>query len=200
MTTYTISPALAPGLCLAPSNSTNGATLVLADCSDNTTVFRHNTKNGKVRNMDSGLCVDVTDGVFSNGTLAQVWGCYSCNTHQAFDFIAQSNTTDTNGTVTADVLGNYTIQWASTDYCLDLINGTAQVGAEVQVWKCLDYNDNQKWTLDEVVEVDETEDDGALDTYNAALAAAQNAARVAASTSAVKRHIYRGAHHGRSHH
>lgn len=134
--------------------------------------------------MNDGYCVDVRDGVFENGTDAQMWSCASCNGNQNFDITAL----DTPGT------GNYSIQWAASDFCLDLINGNATVGAPVQVWECLSYNDNQKWALNAVVEIPEDEDDGALDTYNAALLVAQDTARQAA-VSHSKRHIYRRSHH-----
>lgn len=126
---YTISPAAAPNLCLAPSGDEYGTSVVLADCDEDHTLFKYYSKSGKLRNVDNSLCLDVTDGVKENGTPLQAWGCYQCNTHQVFDFKTPKDT--------AEGTGNHTIQWSGTGFCLDLTDGNATVGAPVQIWPCV---------------------------------------------------------------
>lgn len=154
---YTISPAAFPELCLAPNGTDNGANLVLADCSADNTVFKYSDVNGKVK--IGKKCVDIRDGIEKNGTLAQIWDCVVCNDHQSFDFVSDNVTissknassvgaadSQTNGTATTP----FQLQWTFADYCLDLHEGKGEVGAQVQIWGCLGYNDNQKWIVNPV--------------------------------------------------
>lgn len=132
---YTFSPSLHPDLCLAPSNSSQGADLVLAKCTDTHTVFRYSLKTGKIKNANDKTCIDVRDGVLANGTQAQMWSCFECNSNQAFDFVKNGDN------------GRYNLHWIDSDYCLDVKDGVGLEGTSIQIWPCIDYNDNQKWIV-----------------------------------------------------
>ncbi|KAL1409856.1 hypothetical protein Q8F55_003855 [Vanrija albida] len=152
---YTLSPAGFPDLCLAPAGDVNGAGLTVKNCDEDSVVFKYSTKSGKLRNTGNKLCIDVKDGVKKNGTPAQLWGCYTCNKNQVFDF---------HGTT-----ANNTVQWTGSDYCLDLTDGEGCEGTPVQLWRCVPGNTNQLWTVTEVHEEQcEEPSDGAAEAYAAA--------------------------------
>lgn len=155
--TYTLSPAGFPDLCLAPAGDVNGAGLTVKSCDEDSVVFKYSTKSGKLKNTGNNLCIDVKDGKKKNGTPAQLWGCYTCNKNQVFDF---------HGTT-----ANNTVQWTGSPYCLDLTDGEGCEGTPVQLWRCVPGNTNQLWTVTEVHEeqCDEASD-GAPETYAAAAA------------------------------
>ncbi|TXT03863.1 hypothetical protein VHUM_04286 [Vanrija humicola] len=172
--TYTLSPAEFPHLCLAPAGDVNGAGLTVKPCDEDSVVFKYSTKSGKLRNTNNKLCIDVKDGEKKNGTPAQLWGCYTCNKNQVFDF---------HGTT-----ANNTVQWTGSDYCLDLTDGEGCEGTPVQLWRCVPGNTNQIWTVTEVHE-EKCEDEassGAAETY---AAAAEEEPAPAPEVTARRRHF-----------
>lgn len=52
------------------------------------------------------------------------------------------------------------------DYCFDVKDGNFSAGAEVQIWRCVDSNDNQQWTASNIADPDcDGTTDGSMETY-----------------------------------
>lgn len=134
-TTYAISPASFPNLCVAPLASWDGASLIVTNC-DSSASIAWTLNGGAFTNADTSMCVDVTNGGDWSGNKLQVWGCYAGSTNQAF-------TLSGNG-----------IQWTAGDnMCFDLTDGAGYDGTEVQIWSCGSGNPNQQWVFTEIQEV-----------------------------------------------
>jgi alpha-galactosidase len=64
------------GKCLhAPANATAGAAVQIWDCSDGTNQHWTVGADGTVRNVQSGLCLDVDHNLTANGTKVLLWTC-----------------------------------------------------------------------------------------------------------------------------
>jgi len=64
------------GKCLdAPLNAVAGDHVILFDCNSGTNQQWTFGTDGSIRGVASGLCLDVTGDIRTNGTLVEVWGC-----------------------------------------------------------------------------------------------------------------------------
>ena len=130
---YTISPAAFPNLCLAPASDSDGASLIVTNC-DSSCSTEWVFDGTALRNSAFDKCADVTDGIAKSGNKPQVWDCYDNSPNQAFTY--------TNGQ----------LKWSGNKYCFDLTNGKGTDGNKVQMWTCQGQNQNQQWDLTEMVD------------------------------------------------
>jgi len=106
------------------SNPPRATQLVLRLCEDGGLSFV--LPEGKLGRMqlaaDTGKCVDVTDGVVSDGTPLQIWDCVEGNGNQQFALPAH---------------GLGVIRWMqSREMCADVQGGVARVETGIQIWSC----------------------------------------------------------------
>jgi len=73
-------------------------------------------------------CLDVTNGVNSNGVKLQFWTCGQNNRNQQFT-----------------ILNSGAIQWTGTNKCVDVTNGNITTGNQLQIWECTAKDTNQAW-------------------------------------------------------
>jgi endoglucanase len=137
--TYTISPASYPNLCIAPSGSSDGSSLIITSC-DTSSDIVWTMKGDQLQNTATNLCADVTGGGEWSGNTMQVWECFDDNQHQSF-----SSSTGNSGL----------IKWSGKKMCLDLTDGLGVDGNKVQIWSCGNSNVNQQWIFTEAEEVDD---------------------------------------------
>ncbi|RUS18875.1 ricin B lectin domain-containing protein, partial [Endogone sp. FLAS-F59071] len=83
--------------------------------------------------VNSGLCLDDTNGSTSNGQSMQQWACTSGSQNQQWTFNAIGN-------------GFYQIVNQQSGLCLDNGGGAAN-GTTINQWKCYSNLDNQLWSL-----------------------------------------------------
>ena len=133
-TTYSISPASFPDLCVAPAGDSEGSKLIVTSCENASSEIAWVYNGQSLLNSGTDMCVDITDGTARSGNTAQVWDCYSNNPNQHFS------------------MGGELIKWSS--FCLDLTDGKGDVGTVVQIWSCFSENPNQQWVFNEVQEID----------------------------------------------
>jgi len=116
--------------CLRADN-TNGAPVQLADCTGGDDQEWKFGPNGAISLYNGAKCLDVTNGVTTNGNKLQVWDCFSGNTNQEFDYTQY---------------GDNHIRWKGSK-CVDLTNGLMTNGNTVQIWDCYynENNNNQVW-------------------------------------------------------
>ncbi|KAF9447937.1 carbohydrate-binding module family 13 protein [Macrolepiota fuliginosa MF-IS2] len=81
-------------------------------------------------NGNNDKCIDVKDGVFANGTAAQI---YDCNHTAAQQWVVR--------------LGSTTIQLANTNFCLDSITATPANGTPMRIWQCISGIATQQWSF-----------------------------------------------------
>ncbi|KAG7087987.1 hypothetical protein E1B28_012026 [Marasmius oreades] len=129
--------------CISASSNTAGAPAVIHDCNTGD-VANHPwdlvlpTKQaagpqqvkvfGNKAPSPPLKCLDVVNGVNTDGAKVQIWDCVAGNANQLW-------------TVTMD--GH--LQWAATSKCLDLPSGSVTDGTQLQIWTCADGNSNQRW-------------------------------------------------------
>jgi pectin methylesterase-like acyl-CoA thioesterase/pectate lyase len=82
----------------------------------------------------SGMCLDVKDGVRTDGALVQQWGCTSGASWQRFRLVSASG-------------GRYELVGEQSGKCLEVPNGQATNGLRLQLWACGNQQRNQLWTL-----------------------------------------------------
>jgi hypothetical protein len=129
---YTISPISFPSLCLAAGGTTNGSPVVTVACSTaGANVWTYT--GGTFVNTATNMCVDVKDGITTNGNKLQVWDCFANNRNQAF-------------TPTAAASGD-NVNWNVQNSCWDLTDGSSSIGTSVQMWTCFAENTNQRWNF-----------------------------------------------------
>ncbi|KAF8186874.1 ricin B lectin domain-containing protein, partial [Mycena galopus ATCC 62051] len=117
--------------CITASQNVNGALLVVQPCSpaappnQEWQVSFFTEENGPATPMVvlGDKCIDVTDGLNSNGVPLQVWTCAEGNTNQLWISITDSS-----------------FQWAGTDKCIDLTGGATANGTILQIWTCESTN------------------------------------------------------------
>ena len=98
------------------SNS-NGSPVVIGDCTggdDQLWTF----KNGAVTAYGDTKCLDVTDGVNSNGVKLQIWDCRLSNVTQQWYWTGDNH-----------------LAWTNHSRCLDT-DGNLTNGNRVQIWDC----------------------------------------------------------------
>lgn len=71
--------------CLRADNS-NGAPVVLADCTGGDDQEWKFGPNGAISLYSGAKCLDVTGGTNTNGNKLQVWDCVVKSTNQEFDY------------------------------------------------------------------------------------------------------------------
>jgi hypothetical protein len=124
--------------CLDAQNATviNGTSIVTNACSNTTATQAWSFVAGKQNNTQvlqsaNDMCMDVTNGLAANGTAVQLWQCNLSNSNQ---FWAKDG----------DLL-----RWNSSQYCLDVQNGTEAAfpnNSTMQIWACNANNTNQNFT------------------------------------------------------
>lgn len=164
---YKIHPYANKDLCLAvEGDAHNGSPLKLANCTDGKGIaYSYNTQNGGLAawNFDS-YCIDVKDGTQRNGNGLQHWKCVDYSPNQIFDFV---NVDPKDGKTGDEYV--YEVQWTNTNYCLDVKDGNATAGSDVQIWRCVPSNTNQRWTVTMVEDAEaDAECDGSLAAYHEA--------------------------------
>ncbi|KAG7087975.1 hypothetical protein E1B28_012015 [Marasmius oreades] len=128
-----------PPLCLAAASNADGASIALAQCNNLGTTFPNGNltwvipsplgTSGQVTTFNGTKCLDVRDGLTTNGNLVQAWSCATGNTNQLWQY---------NG-------GSTTVSWVGQNKCLDIRDGNLAAGALVQIWDCIPGNTNQLW-------------------------------------------------------
>jgi hypothetical protein len=116
--------------CLQAAN-VNGAQVVLADCTGGSSQEWTFTGKGTVT-LYGTKCLDVTNGVNSNGNKLQVWDCGTNNPNQQWFY---------------EGYGANQLQWKNKGKCMDLTNGVLTDGNQVQIWTCSGSNPNQVWDV-----------------------------------------------------
>ncbi|KAG7087977.1 hypothetical protein E1B28_012017 [Marasmius oreades] len=122
--------------CVSASSKSSGSSVVIHDCYTGD-ASRYNwevstapppTAPGPIKLFGENLCIDVKDGVNTDGTKLQLWTCFAGNSNQQF------------------VSLNYerVYQWAGTNKCIDLTNGDFTDGNQLQIWTC-DLNNQNQW-------------------------------------------------------
>jgi len=76
-------------------------------------------KNGAVTAYGGTKCLEVTDGVNSNGVKLQIWDCGSTNVNQQWFWASDNH-----------------LSWTNHGRCLDLTDGNPANGNRVQIWDC----------------------------------------------------------------
>lgn len=135
-TSYSISPASFPELCVAPAGGSEGSALTITSCDDASSDIAWNYNGVSLQNSAINMCIDITGGEDWSGNLAQVWQCYTGNQHQMF------------------MMDGDLIKWSGKGMCLDLTDGKGEAGTKVQIWTCGSSNPHQQWVFNEVEEVD----------------------------------------------
>ena len=82
--------------------------------------------NVSITAYEGTMCLDVKDGVNSNGVKVQLWDCAAENTNQRWMNTKQN-----------------TLVWMNNnnDRCLDLTDGIIETGNQVQIWDCIECVD-----------------------------------------------------------
>ncbi|KAK7038571.1 hypothetical protein R3P38DRAFT_547780 [Favolaschia claudopus] len=100
------------GGCLTASNNADGAPVVIEMCSaptpGNSWVVPNGNNAAGALKIFGNKCLDVTDGINTDGTRLQIWICASGNTNQLWEPEFGS-------------VGS--IQWAGKNKCVDLTDG-----------------------------------------------------------------------------
>ncbi|KAG7086877.1 hypothetical protein E1B28_002797 [Marasmius oreades] len=133
------SPPTNPPLCLTATSNVDGSAIALAQCNDPNSTFPNGNvtwvipspldESGRITTFSGTKCLDVRDGLTTNGNLVQVWSCVNGNTNQLWQYNGDSAT----------------ISWTGQNKCLDIRDGNLTAGALVQIWDCVPGNTNQFW-------------------------------------------------------
>ncbi|KAF7358220.1 hypothetical protein MVEN_00870700 [Mycena venus] len=117
--------------CLSAASNADGAAVVLGDCSSANAQWTvpKGAGNAGTLQIFGDKCLDVTNGVTTNGNKLQIWTCATANTNQLF--VPNGN--------------GGTVQWSGTSKCLDATNGVLADGTPIQIWDCDSTNRNQQW-------------------------------------------------------
>ncbi|KAF7366316.1 Glucooligosaccharide oxidase [Mycena sanguinolenta] len=119
-------PSANSAKCLTAVSNTDGAAVEIEDCVSGGSTSQNWTITGGTLQLFGTKCLDVTNGVTTNGNKMQIWTCATENTNQMWT-----------------VSGN-TIQWTGHSSCLDLTNGVTTNGNVMQIWTCTG-GINQQW-------------------------------------------------------
>ncbi|KAF9257164.1 hypothetical protein L218DRAFT_936088 [Marasmius fiardii PR-910] len=131
--------------CISAASNDVGASVVINNCTTETT-SEHN-ENWDFTPFSSGVnstprslkifgdkCLDVTNGINTDGTKLQIWTCVDGNTNQQWISVT-----------------DFTFQWAGTNKCIDLTDGNINPGTRLQLWTCDSSNSNQQWSALDLV-------------------------------------------------
>ncbi|KAK6996692.1 ricin B lectin domain-containing protein [Favolaschia claudopus] len=128
------------GSCLTATSNSDGAAVVLQECGPNPAAVNSwvvpegNGAVGQLR-IFGDKCLDVKDGVDSNGSKLQIWSCSVGNTNQLW---------------VPQLASGGNIVWSGKNKCIDLTDGNTANGTPVQVWDCPKSpsdNANQAWSF-----------------------------------------------------
>ncbi|KAF7332969.1 hypothetical protein MVEN_02402900 [Mycena venus] len=122
-----IHPTANAAKCLTAASNTDGAAVEIEDCVSGGSTTQGWTVSGSNLQIFGSKCLDVTNGVTTNGNKMQIWTCAAGNTNQMW------------------TLSGNTIQWSGQSICLDLTDGSVTDGNLVQIWTCTG-GPNQQWT------------------------------------------------------
>ena len=104
------------------SNS-NGSPIIIYDCTGEDDQRWSFNNHGAITAYSGKKCLDVTDGVNSNGVKIQLWDCLEeKNVNQRWDY----------GPLVAQFANH--LSWSSHWRCLDLTDGDTTNGNRVQLW------------------------------------------------------------------
>ncbi|KAK1221241.1 hypothetical protein PQX77_015949 [Marasmius sp. AFHP31] len=128
--------------CIAASDNADGAPVVIHDC-NNEDVSKHTWSlspwiPGRIAfdgppgpmKIFGDKCLDVKDGINTDGAKLQLWTCEPGNTNQLWISVKDQ-----------------TYNWAGTNKCIDLTDGNIADGNQLQLWTCVGEpgSDNQKF-------------------------------------------------------
>ncbi|KAJ7811901.1 hypothetical protein B0H14DRAFT_3479318 [Mycena olivaceomarginata] len=122
-----IHPTANAAKCLTAASNTDGAAVEIEDCVSGGSTTQGWTVSGSNLQIFGSKCLDVTNGVATNGNKMQIWTCAAGNTNQMW------------------TLSGSTIQWSAHSSCLDLTDSSVTNGNLVQIWACT-AGPNQQWT------------------------------------------------------
>ncbi|KAJ7806876.1 hypothetical protein B0H14DRAFT_1564896 [Mycena olivaceomarginata] len=122
-----IHPTANAAKCLSVASNTDGAAVEIEDCVAGGSTSQGWTISGSNLKIFGTKCLDVTNGLTTDGTKLQIWTCAAGNTNQMWT-----------------VSGN-TIQWSGHSSCLDLTDGSVANNNLIQIWTCT-QGPNQQWT------------------------------------------------------
>ncbi|KAF7364679.1 hypothetical protein MVEN_00337500 [Mycena venus] len=119
--------------CLAAASNADGAAVIMQTCTNATAVNSWVVPNGAgvagPIQIFGDKCLDVTNGVNTDGTKLQIWTCAAGNNNQMWIPSGSDSI----------------ITWAGKNKCIDVTDGNIADGNQVQLWDCDAQNDNQKW-------------------------------------------------------
>ncbi|KAJ7722111.1 hypothetical protein B0H14DRAFT_3520424 [Mycena olivaceomarginata] len=124
---YVHPPTANAAKCLTAASNTDGAAVEIEDCVSGGSTTQGWTVSGSNLQIFGSKCLDVTNGVATNGNKMQIWTCAAGNTNQMW------------------TLSGSTIQWSAHSSCLDLTDSSVTNGNLVQIWACT-AGPNQQWT------------------------------------------------------
>ncbi|KAJ7289708.1 hypothetical protein C8J57DRAFT_433996 [Mycena rebaudengoi] len=113
--------------CLTAASNTDGAVVEIEDCVSGGSTSQGWTISGANLKIFGTKCLDVSNGVATNGNKMQIWTCAAGNTNQMW------------------TLSGSAIQWSGHSSCLDLTDGSVTNGNLIQIWTCTG-GPNQQWT------------------------------------------------------
>ncbi|KAF7366296.1 Glucooligosaccharide oxidase [Mycena sanguinolenta] len=121
-----IQPSANSAKCLTAASNTDGAAVEIEDCVSGGSTSQNWTITEGTLQLFGTKCLDVTNGVTTNGNKMQIWTCATGNTNQMW------------------TVSENTIQWTGHSICLDLTNGVTTNGNVMQIWTCTG-GINQQW-------------------------------------------------------
>ena len=102
----------------------NGSPIIICDCTGKDDQRWSFNNHGAITAYGGKKCLDVTDGVDSNGVKIQLWDCSEgTNVNQRWDY----------GILGSPMNGNH-LRWSSHQRCLDIPNVNTTNGNRVQLW------------------------------------------------------------------
>ncbi|KAJ8080057.1 hypothetical protein PM082_016884 [Marasmius tenuissimus] len=125
--------------CISASENADGAPVVIHDCNTEE-VAKHDWELSLFTRQNAGpqqikvfgdKCLDVKDGINTDGTKLQIWTCTPGSTNQLWISV-----------------NDFTFNWAGTNKCIDLTDGNITDGNQLQIWTCVDGSGspNQKFS------------------------------------------------------
>ena len=126
---YTITFSCSPILSLEPSTVIKSKLSSVAPSVVANTTSANPEEGDLIINRGSGKCLNVHYGVKANGTELNFFDCNANNRPDQ-----------------SWVYANNRIRLRNSNYCVDVAAGDGSDGAKVQLWECIDGNNNQKFT------------------------------------------------------
>ncbi|KAL0568913.1 hypothetical protein V5O48_013055 [Marasmius crinis-equi] len=129
--------------CISATSNISGSTVVIYDCnaedaSRHTWDFDPSFENPQQIRIFGDKCLDVKGGRNADGSRLYIRDCLPSYTEQMFVFRALTSSNELDGE-------SYAFQWAGTDKCVDLTDGSTENGNQLGVWTCDEVDGNQAW-------------------------------------------------------